>query len=216
MSTATLLSTSAGIQAAKQNIFIDRAGNMNVTNSQVFISSVGAITFLSSFVESSILYKGGNGLIGGIVSNNSNISFSTVNLQFDAFSSFIVASSKITVEVFPTFQFDTLTTGSITSRVYQMSTFIQYGATSLPLLQHTTLVAGTTANDGYSNFFQQPIKFTIPGASIVGTYAHPYVLYHTVLGGLSYQTNVGFRSQSVNSFFASTNSYFLTVQNLSF
>ena len=216
VSTATLLSTSAGIQAAKQNIFIDRAGNMNITNSQVYISSVGAITFLSSFVESSILYKGGNGLTGGTVSNNSNISFSTVNLQFDAFSSFIVASSKITVEVFPTFQFDTLTTGSIASRVYQMSTCIQYGTTTLPLLQHTTLVAGTTAQSGYSNFFQQPIKFTIPGASIVANYAHPYVLYHTVLGGLSYQTNVGFFSQDVNTFFASTNSYFLTVQNLSF
>ena len=216
VSTGTLLSTSAGIQAAKQNIYIDRAGNMNVTNSQVFISSVGAITFLSSFVESSILYKGGNGLIGGTVSNNSNICFSTVNLQFDAFSSFIVASSKITVEVFPTFQFDTLTTGSIASHTYQMSTCIQYGTTTLPILQHTTLVAGTTAHDGYSNFFQQPIKFTIPGASIVANYTNPYVLYHTVLGGLSYQTNVGFRSQSVNTFFASTNSYFLTVQNLSF
>jgi len=215
VSTATLLSTSQGIQAAKQNIFIDRSGATNIYASQVYISSVDAITFLSSFVESSIVYKGQNGLVQGVVANNSNLSFSSVNLQLDAFSSLITAKSRITLEIFPTFQFDSLTTGSLTSKAFPMTTSIQYGATTLGTT-HQTVVPATTATNGYSNFFQQPIKISIPGSSVIGAYQNPYVLYHSLTGAISYQTNVGFRSQGVTAFFASTNSYFLTIQNLSF
>jgi hypothetical protein len=215
VSTATLMSTSEGIQAAKQNIFIDRSGATNIYASQVYISSVDAITFLSSFIESSIVYKGGNGDITGTVTNNSNLTFSTANLQLDMFSSIITAKSRITAELFPTFQFDTMTNGSLTSKAFPMTTYIQYGQAWLSTTQQTQ-VAGITAQNGYSNFFQQPLKFSIPGSAILGAYQNPYVLYHSLPGSISYQTNVGFRSQDINAFFASTNSYFLTIQNLSF
>jgi len=215
VSTATLQSTSQGIQAAKQNIYIDRSGATNIFNSQVFISSVSAITFLSSFVESTIVYKGQNGLMQGTVTNNSNLTFSTANLQLDAFSSLITSSSRITFDIHPTIQFDSLTTGAITSVALPITTYLQYGNTWLSTT-HQTYVAGITAQNGYSNFFQQPIKMSIPGTAILGNYANPYVLYHSMPGAISYQTNVGFRSQGMNAFFASTNSYFLTIQNLSF
>jgi hypothetical protein len=81
---------------------------------------------------------------------------------------------------------------------------------------HQTQVAGISAQNGYSNFFQQPIKISIPGTQVIGSYSNPYVLTHSLPGAVSYQTNVGFRSGGVNIFFGSTNSYFLTVQNLSF
>ena len=215
VSTATLQSTSHGIQAAKQNIFIDRSGAMNIFNSVVSISSVAAITFLSSFVESSIIYKGQNGLMQGTVTNNSNLSFSTANLQLDVFSSLITSNSRIIFELHPTIQFDSLTTGAITSASYPMTTYLQYGNTWLSTT-HQTQVAGSFAQNGYSNFFQRSIKMSVPGSSILGNYQHPYVLYHSLPGAISYQTNIGFRSQGMNAFFASTNSYFLTVQNLSF
>lgn len=215
VSTATMLSTSQGIQAAKQNIFIDRSGATNIYASQVYISSVNAITFLSTFIESSIVYKGQNGSITGTVTNNSNLSFSTVNLQLDTFSSIITAQSRITAEIFPNLQFDSMTTGSLTSKSFPMTTYLQYGNAWLSTT-HQTQVAGITAQNGYSNFFQQPIKISIPGSAILGNYQDPYVLFHSLPGAISYQTNVGFRSQGINAFFASTNSYFLTIQNLSF
>jgi hypothetical protein len=215
VSTATLLSTSQGIQAAKQNIFIDRSGATNIYASQVYISSVSAITFLSTFIESSIVYKGQNGLVTGVVTNNSNLSFSSVNLQLDIFSSVITSQSRITAEIYPTFQFDSMTTGSLTSKSFPMTTYLQIGSSWLSTT-HQTQVAGVTAQNGYSNFFQQPIKFSIPGSAVLGNYQNPYVLYHTLPGAISYQLNVGFRSQNVNIFLASTNSYFLTIQNLSF
>jgi hypothetical protein len=188
---------------------------MNIFNSIVTISSVAAITFLSSFVESSIIYKGQNGLMQGTVTNNSNLSFSTANLQLDVFSSLITPSSRIIFELHPTIQFDSLTTGAITSAAYPMTTYLQYGNTWLSTT-HQTQVAGLFAQNGYSNFFQRSIKMSVPGSSILGNYQHPYVLYHSLPGAISYQTNIGFRSQGMNAFFASTNSYFLTVQNLSF
>lgn len=215
VSTATLQSTSQGIQAAKQNIFIDRSGATNIYNSQVFISSVGAITFLSSFIESSIVYKGQNGALTGAVTNNSNLTFSTANLQLDVFSSVITPSSRITVEFFPTVQFDTLTTGSITSVLCPMTTYVQYGNAFISTSSETR-VAGYTATNGFSNVFQQPIKMSIPGTQIIGAYQNPYVLSHFMPGAISYQTNIGFRSPSMTVFYASTNSYFLTIQNLSF
>jgi hypothetical protein len=215
VSTQTLLSTSAGIQAAKQNIFIDRSGATNITNSQVIISSVAAITFLSSFVHSTVTYQGQNGVMAGVVLNDSNLSFSSINLRLDNFSSFITPVSRITLDIYPTYQFDTMTAGAITSKVFPMSTFIQYGTQYLSTF-HQTQVVGNTAQNGYSNFYQQPIKISIPGSQVTEAYQNPYVLYHVLPGAISYQTNVGFRSGGINIFHASTNSYFLTVQNLSF
>ena len=215
VSTPTLLSTSAGIQAAKQNIFIDRAGAMSIYGSQVYISTVNAITFLSSFVNSTVTYQGQNGPITGTITNSSNLAFSTVNLQLDKFSSLITSASRITAEIYPTFQFDSITTGSVTSVAVPMNTYIQYGNTFLSS-PHQTMVAGVNATNGYSNFYQQPMKISINGSQITGAYQNPYVLYHALPGGISFNTNVGFRSGSVNAFFASTHSYFLSVQNLSF
>jgi len=215
VSTPTLLSTSAGIQAAKQNIYIDRAGAMSIYGSQVYISTVNAITFLSSFVNSTITYQGQNGTITGAITNNSNLTFSSINLQLDKFSSLITAASRITLDIYPTFQFDSITTGAVASVAVPMNSYIQYGNAFLST-SHQTQVPGVHATNGYSNFFQQPIKISIPGSQVAGIYQNPYVLSHSLPGGISFATNVGFRSGSVNVFFASTNSYFLTVQNLSF
>ncbi len=215
VSTQTLLSTSQGIQAAKQNIFIDRSGATNIYASQVYISSVAAITFLSSFINSTMNYQGQNGPITGTTTNNSNLSFSTVNLQLDRFSSLITANSRITAEIYPTFQFDTLTAGALTSKALPMSTFIQYSTIYLSTFHQTQVPAIASAN-GYSNFYQQPIKISIPGTQVLGAYQNPYILNHVMPGAISYQTNTGFRSGDITAFFASTNSYFLTIQNLSF
>lgn len=215
VSTQTLLSTSQGIQAAKQNIYIDRAGSMSIYGSQVYISTVEAITFLSSFVNSTLTYQGQNGNLTGTTVSNSNLVFSTMNLQFDRFSSLITPSSRITVEAYPTFEFDTLTNGTVVSKAIPMNTYIQYGNTYLSSY-FQTIVPGVNSANGFSNFYQQPIKFSIPGSNVSGLFQNPYVLTHNLPGGISYQTNIGFRSPSLNVFYASTNSYFLTVQNLSF
>jgi hypothetical protein len=215
VSTATLLSTSAGIQAAKQNIFIDRTGAVSITNSQVFLSTVGAITFLSSFVDSTITYKGQNGSFAATVATNSNLNFSTANLQFDLFSSLITSSSRLTVELYPTFAFEPLTAGALTSKLQPLVNTIQYGPHILSSIVETRIPC-ISATSGFSNIFQQPLKFSIPGSTITGNYVNPYTLTHSMTGGLSYGLNVGFRDSNLTVFYPSTNSVFLSVQNLSF
>jgi hypothetical protein len=215
VSTQALLSTSAGIQAAKQNIFIDNTGNVSIFNSDVYLSSVNAITFLSSFVNSSIIYKGENGLIGGRVTGNSNMAFSTANLQLDLFSSLITSSTRLVAEFYPTFYFDAITAGALTSKAQTMQTFIQYSTHVLSSI-HETVIPCISAQNNYSNFFQQPMKIHIDGLDVLNRYAEPYRLTHSLPGAISYSLNVGFRSSNIGTFFASTNSYFLTLQNLTF
>lgn len=213
VSTLTLQSTSAGIQAAKQNIFIDRTGATSIYNSQISVSSIESVVYFSTFVNSTLTYKGNNGAMAAQVQSDSNLYFSTASLQLDAFSSFITANSRVTVEVYPTFTFDSLTTGALTSKTFPMTNRIQYGGAAIAA-SNQTLVAGTTAVNGYSNYFQQPLKLTFPGSLVAGTYSNPYVLTHTIDGGLSYITNVGFRNSNMSVFFGSTNSLFVSVQNL--
>lgn len=213
VSTLTLQSTSAGIQAAKQNIFIDRMGATSIYNSQVSVSSIDSVVYFSTFVNSTLTYKGNNGAIAAQVQASSNLYFSTATLQLDAFSSFITANSRVTVEAYPTFTFDSLTTGALTSKTFPMTSRIQYAGAPIAT-SNQVLVAGTTAADGYSNYFQQPLKMTFPGSLVTGAYSNPYVLTHTIDGGLSYITNVGFRNSNMSVFFGSTNSLFVSVQNL--
>lgn len=213
VSTLTLQSTSAGIQAAKQNIFIDRTGATNIFNSQISVSSIGSVVYFSTFVNSTLTYVGNNGPIAAEVQANSNLYFSTANLQLGLFSNFITSNSRVTVELYPTFVFDTLTNGSLTSKSYTMTTGIQYGGTTLAT-SNQSLVVATSATSGYSNYFQQPLKLTFPGSLVASAYTSNYILTHTITGGLSYITNVGFRDSNLNVFFGSTNSYFVSVQNL--
>lgn len=215
ISTQTLLSTSAGIQAAKQNIFIDNTGNVSIFNSEVYLSSVNAITFLSSFVNSTVVYQGQNGIQGGLVTANSNLTFSTAVLQLDKFSSLIVSSTRLTAELYPTFMFAPITNGALASKAQTMTTYVQYSTHYLSSI-HETVVPATSAQNNFSNFFNQPIKISLNGTDLLGRYQEPYVLTHYLEGGVSYNLNVGFRSSNLQAFYASTNSYFLTLQNLSF
>ncbi len=213
VSTLTLQSTSAGIQAAKQNIFIDRMGATSIYNSQISVSSIGAVVYFSTFMNSTLTYAGNSGAIAAQVQSDSNLYFSTANLQLGSFSNYITSNSRVTVELYPTFVFDTLTAGALTSKAFTMTTGIQYGATTLAT-SNQSLVVATSATNGYSNSFQQPLKLTFPGSLVAGTYASNYVLTHTVTGGLSYITNVGFRDSNLSVFYGPTNSYFVSVQNL--
>ncbi len=213
VSTQTLQSTSAGIQAAKQNIFIDRMGATSIYNSQVSVSSIDSVVYFSTFVNSTLAYVGNSGAIAAQVQANSNLYFSTANLQLSLFSNYITSNSRVTVELYPTFIFDRITTGSLTSKSFTMTTGIQYGATTLAT-SNQSLVVATSATDGYSNYFQQPLKLTFPGSLVAGAYASNYTLTHTVTGGLSYLTQVGFRDSNLSVFYGPTNSYFVSVQNL--
>jgi hypothetical protein len=217
VSTGALISTTNGLSSLLQTAFyVDRAGTIVINGGTVVISSTQSVTNLSSFIFSSMVYKGTNGANTGLVYPNpatgSNMIFSTAVLPFDAFSSMILSNSKVTLDIYPYFAFSPLNTGATTYLTFPMSTFLRYGTQDQ--LNHVadSWVFGNDKNFG--TMFQQPIKLQVPGSVIANKYASNYFLCHNMPGAVTFNLTDGLKSNLVDIRMASTNSLFLTLQNV--
>jgi hypothetical protein len=219
LATAGYVSSSqltSSMQFLLRPIDVNRLNNATITNSIVNISSLGAITFLSSFVNSTITYAGNNGAILGYGESIDTFSFSTLSLQLDKFSSFITSNSRITIDFTPNYLFTpAVMPGGPTTAVLPLSTFVRYGPSTIGPLHETTVFAWNS-NTAQSNAFQQPIKISLDGTSVVGNYASNYELVHRMPAGISAGLTPGLTDSNLTAYIASTQTYFLTVQNLSF
>lgn len=189
------------------------AGNFSTLSS--FITQAvrpGDLATFSSLTNSTILYRGVNGDFTGAVSENSNLSFSTASLSLAPFSSLIVSSSRITAEFYPSYLFPPITASATATKVVPVSTLIQYG-TNFVSSTHTSRIFANSVTTGFSNSFQQPIRLTFSGSNVVGRYAQPYVLYHTLQGAISFAPNIGFQTPDISAHFGSTNSLFISIEN---
>ena len=207
-------------------VSIDRAGNLIIQGGTINVASMnGNIIYLSTFLQSSVTYQGTNGSIQATILPNpttgTDLLFSTCIIPFNAMSSFINGKSRIYVDFFPTIAFSELNTGATGSLFLPISTFIQYGdttanATNSNLLPYvnTSWVNANSKTAGYSNSFSQQVKLQIPGSVINGNWTSNYILYHYMPAGLTYLTTPGFRTNNVTVRGSSTNSLFISVQNL--
>lgn len=207
-------------------VSIDRAGNLIIQGGTINVASMaGSIIYLSTFLQSSVTYQGTNGTVQGVILPNpttgTNLLFSTCIIPFDAMSSFINGKSRIYVDFFPTFAFNELNSGATGSLFLPISTFIQYGdtsanATNSNLLSYvnTSWVNANSKTTGFSNSFGQQVKLQIPGSVVNGNWASNYILYHYMPAAITYLTTPGLKSNSVTVRGSSTNSLFISVQNL--
>ena len=140
--------------------------------------------------------------------------FSSAILNLDRWSSFINAQSIITLEAFPTFSFANLGLPGTDPAMIFMSSFIQGGAnfTSSQMFQTSLYPSQYTINR--SNTFYQPMKITVPGVAIQGLYPNPMRLAHYLPNALTVGVTQGFSNCNVSIFYGSTNSLFLSIQNL--
>ncbi len=216
VSTGALVSTTIGISTNIQtSFFIDNAGNVNIYSgsSRVTFSTINDVIFLSTFMFSSITYKGPRGTTGATVTNTVDLVFSSATISLDSFSSYITNVSQVNLDIYPTYIFDNLNTGASAYKLINMSTFIAYSNTFVkPTATSFVFAQNKTAN--YGNIYNQPIKMQIPGSNFVNKYASPYVLCHYLTGGYSVGLQAGFANSNVEIQFASTNSLFLSIQNL--
>lgn len=215
VSTGALVSTTQGISTNIQTTFyIDNAGNINIYNANaVTFSTVANVVFLSTFMFSSITYKGPRGTTGSVVQNTYDLVFSSATITLDSFSSFITNTSQVNLDIYPTYVFDNLNTGASAYKLINMSSFIQYSNTFIRPTA-TSFVFAQNKTPSYGNIYNQPIKMQIPGSNFVNKYTSPYVLCHYLTGGYSVGLQPGFADSNVDIQFASTNSLFLSVQNL--
>jgi hypothetical protein len=213
VSTSGLGSTVVGLQ---NSFLVVNASQVFVNNSRLSISSVGTFIFFSTFMNSSITYQGNNGNITG---SNAGIGsaplyFSTANLNIDRWSSFINAQSLITIEAYPQLYFANLGLTSNPSLIF-MSTFIQAGGSNFTSsFMFQSAIYPTTYSNNQSNRYYQPVKLTLPGSAIQGFYPQPMRLAHYLPNAVTIGTTQGFSNSNVSIFFGSTNSVFLSVQNL--
>lgn len=208
VSTQTLLSSTDGLI---RNINVDRAGNLIVYNSRVTISSLEKLAFLSSFYNSSVTYKGLNGLFTASTTSR-DIYFSTAQLQFANHSNYITPSTQITVDIFPTFIFTNLNLVNA-PQVYALSTMVQYKRNPLLNATNTSYFVATGIDCPNSNVFQQTIRMSLIGQPIMSNYDEEYVLIHRVVNGLSLALQGGLQSADMQVLMPSTNSIYVTLQN---
>lgn len=220
LSTGNLISTTRGLLGSfsivnSGNIYIAGGATLNVTNAN-------SIIYLSSFLNSTITYRGNNGTLTGS-NTTSQLYFSTANLQLDSFSSYITATSVVSIDAYPTFLFDRLAytlsdwnanVAKVPQRIF-MSTFVQFGRNYFSSQMSQTMMYPIAYDSNTSNTFNQPIRISLPGSLVTATYAQqPYTLNHYLPNGISFGTTNGFSNSNITVFFGSTNSVFLSIQNL--
>ena len=210
--------------AGGTNISFDAANNVTVVGGNITVSNMaGNIIYLSTFLQSSVTYKGTNGETLPYTFGDTNMLFSTCVVPFNAVSSFTNSKSRIYLDIFPTFVFaqNGVSPYSAKTLLLPISTFIQYGSLTantqssnlLPYVNTSYLVANTVTA-GFSNYFQQQIKLQIPGSLISGNWDSNYILYHYMPKSISFGTSPGLRSSTITIQYSSTNSVFISVQNL--
>ena len=219
VSTGALMSTTAGLSTNfGAAIYIDNAGNITINGGTVIISSVENVVYLSSFVFSTLTYEGANGTIKATYYDGNppkSMIFSTASIRLDQFSSYITAKSRLYIDYYPSFVFSGIYQGAASYFVTPMSTLLQYGSSDYLLSNvATTWVYGNNTSNAFGNMYQQPIKIQIPGSQIASNYLNPYFLCHNMENSLTYGTTNGFKNCNIDVFVGSTNSVFLSIQNL--
>jgi hypothetical protein len=91
---------------------------------------------------------------------------------------------------------------------------LAYGNTYLSNNVASSWVYAGTQAPGFGNVFQQPIHFQIPGSLFTNKYANDYYLVHNLVSSVTSNLAPGFVNGNVEVQFASTNSVFLSIQNL--
>ena len=232
LGTAGYISSSqlqSSVVALKQSFFVVNGNTLYIQGSgnSLTISSLASIVYLSSFIQSTVTYKGANGNITPIWNtNNGSLLFSTVNLQLDLFSTLITSKSIVTIEVLGNYMFSPLALPQSPVPIY-MSSFVQSGVVGnsnyLSSQMFQTMFFPTNYNSGLtgglygniSNYFAPKIKMSIPGSVVQSFYTNaPIMLGHYLPNAVSLNTTQGFLNSNATVFFGSTNSVFISVQNM--
>jgi hypothetical protein len=232
LGTAGYISSSqlqSSVTALKQSFFVVNANTLYLqgTGNSLTVSSLASIVYLSSFLQSTIIYRGSNGTIAPQWTVGTQaISFTTANLQLDSFSTLITSNAIVNIEVLGNFMFSPLALPQTPVPIY-MSSFVRSGVTGnanyLSSQMFQTMFFPTNYNSGIagglygniSNYFAPKIKMSIPGSVVQSFYPNaPLVLGHYLPNAVTLTTTQGFLNSNTTVFFGSTNSVFISVQNM--
>jgi hypothetical protein len=223
VSSTQLMSTFLALSSQKANIRFDTTTSVTTIDSINYFATGTNIIYVSTFFQSSFFYSGNNQQLTAATCNIHDLCFSTANLNFSHFSSFIDANSRLTLDIYPTIALSKLATGATALPTLFISSFLQAGNTRFfSTTTNSAVFIGNTRtlleNGSYvdsSNIFNQCIKMTIPMNIVNNCYSSTFSLIHYMPSSLN---NGGFQNAlhdaQITPTFASTNSLFLSVQNI--
>jgi hypothetical protein len=209
VSTSMLYSTSIGLA---NSFYIVNTGQIYITGGTAIIGNASNVIYLSSFLHSSITYSGNNGAFtaSNAGAGSQPLYFSSANFKLDSFSSYITNKSLISIEAYPNILFSKIALPASVPVLIYISTMLQDGVNFMSTnLSQTVFYPTDTTN---SNFFNQPIRITFPGNTL--TYRNPYVLTHYLPNAVTSNVTQGLYTSNVTLAFGSTNSLFVSIQNL--
>jgi hypothetical protein len=227
VSSSQLISTTQSLSSQKANIRFDNTTSVTVIDSVNTFNTIANLIYVSTFFTSSLYYSGNN-KTQFAASNpvTHDITFSTASINLSPFSSFIDSSSRVTIDIFPQIAFSKLATGANNVAVLPVSSFLQYSNTALSNTTVTNFLFVTNtymiqSNGGIisytdsSNWFNSPIRISIPPGTIGTNYVRNYNLVHYMPSSLN---NGAFQNAlhncNVTPYFGSTGSVFVSVQNI--
>ena len=223
VSSTQLMSTFDSLSWQKANIRFDTTTSVTTIDSINYFATAPNLIYVSTFFQSSFFYSGNNQQLTAATCNIHDLCFSTANLNFSHFSSFIDANSRLTLDIYPTIVLSKLATGATALPILFISSFLQAGNTrffntttiSPVFIANTRTLLESGLYVDSSNIFNQCIKMTIPMNTVNNCYSSTFSLIHYMPSSLN---NGGFQNALHNAqitpIFASTNSLFLSVQNI--
>jgi hypothetical protein len=225
VSTASLVSTTTAM--LNRPVFFDNTGTVFVnTASTVVFNNASQVLYVSSFLYSSLALTGTFGTsFNAQISGNSNMTFSTASFSLLPFSNYIKSTSRVNLEIYPTYLFSRAASGATGPVMLPMSTFLQLNTSLVSTANVTTsfvyAVNGSNTHNGVltgtSTLFNQTLRMEFPpntftAASLTSTCS----LLHMIPGGVQYSSYCNaFASSNITAFYNSNaGSAFVSVQNL--
>jgi hypothetical protein len=225
ISTSGLVSTTASLYNSRTNVRFDYTGSVTTFGGTNTFYNTQNVIYISSFLMSSIHFVGNQGNAINATTDPAlvhDMYFSTASIDFAGFSNYITSNSRITIDMYPNIAFTKLATGATNTAVLPISTFLQYGAstlyntavTSYLNVLNTRVLLETGVYVDQSNYFNTPIKMCLP-TGLVTNFSNTYNVVHYMPSSLNdgaYQNAL--HSNTVTPYFAPVGSLYVSVQNL--
>lgn len=225
VSTASLVSTTVAM--INRPVYFDNTGTVFVnTASTVVFNNAAQVLYVSSFLYSSLALTGTFGTgFDAQVSGNSNMLFSTASFSLLPFSNYIKSTTRVNLEIYPTYLFSRAANGATGPIMLPMSTFLQLDTTLVSTANVTTsfiyAVNGSNTHNGVltgtSTLFNQTIRMEFPPNTFTAnSLTSTCTLLHMIPGGIQYSSYCNaFAGSNVTAFYNSNaGSAFISVQNL--
>jgi hypothetical protein len=203
------------ISSASLTSTIQGLGTFGYISTQSLVSSVSSLYLLISAglstvsLRSSIAYAGCNGTLDAVV-DGADLMFSTAYINLGAFSTYIVPTSRITLDINETIVFASITGPAFIGTISSVITCDSFYMPNTNINE-----AFVYQFDSYSNVYSKNLTFPLDTNFVRTSYTSTLALFHRLPNGyyLSEVNIQGFQDCNITIGNSTRNSIFVTILN---